>query len=130
MKKEYEVVSEVRRSVVVSAQSKADALLLAENIFKKDKFYKKSSQEYYRPAVYEIRNPINSYKILSSEEYEKLLRLAAKIGNVYRKYDTGTCHNYDRTITLKANELNTICLIENMFWDDIKGLINHNQPNL
>ena len=121
---EYEVVSKVRRSVLVGAESESDAIEVAFKLFEKDKFHKKTTQEFYETEVRPYNALIPKQVVLSGEEYERLLKLVASIGNVYRKYDDGSYHNFNRKITLLASELDTITHIENMFWEDIKGKLN------
>ena len=61
--------------------------------------------------------------MISEEKYNELLDAISVCSKIYRKYDDGSYHNFDRKITLTANELGKICHVENIVWDDIKDKI-------
>ena len=66
----------------------------------------------------------NTQVCMDKETYDKLIDAIAVCGNIYRKHDDGSYHNFDRKITLSATELGKICHVENIVWNDVKDKLN------
>lgn len=59
-------------------------------------------------------------KIITAKRWDLIVKRVAECGQIYRKYEDDSYHTANRKVLVPLNELNHICLVENLMWDEVR----------
>ena len=60
-------------------------------------------------------------KIMKAKRYDEIVSRVAECGNIYRKHSDDSYSTQGRRVEVPLSELNHICTVENLMWNDVKG---------
>jgi hypothetical protein len=70
---------------------------------------------------------IFGFKIMRKAKYKAMLDIVVEQGKEYRKIAGDDYHTKGRYVSVKLSSLGRICLLENLFWSDIKEKVQQSK---